>query len=270
MVYTLIPNYLASSAAVSGSMSPVVGTVGQQDDHLGLGFGILDTAHRIGQAQSDGRTILDQTAVDAVEQVDEHGMVGGQGTLCETLSGKDHQADVVAMTAGDEGRGNRFGRLQAVGFEVFGQHTGRDIQRHDYVDALCGSVLPAVHRLGPGQHHDHQGEDQATKRKGHMLEILLPSASELLDSKGVGHLQSGMAPAPLDDVPDQGRHQQQQQQQVIGIGKDHRSASFLSLARAVEDCPETPAAAGSSPVGASSVSSDMTGASSLLVCSTKP
>jgi len=77
-------------------------------------------------------------------------MVGGQRALGKALGCKDHQADVVVGSTGNEGRSDRFGGFHAVGLQVFSQHTAGNIQGEHDVDALGRHILPAIGGLRPG------------------------------------------------------------------------------------------------------------------------
>ena len=63
-------------------------------------------------------------------------MVGGQRALRETLTGEDHETDLVVGTRDDEVRRYLLSRLQTVRFEVLRQHRTRYIQRHHDVDTF--------------------------------------------------------------------------------------------------------------------------------------
>ena len=78
-------------------------------------------------------------------------MVNSHGALCISLSGKKREADVVVRTTADELEGNILGCFNAVGLQVFGQHTGADVHTKHDVNALGMLAAPTVRGLRTSQ-----------------------------------------------------------------------------------------------------------------------
>ena len=152
-------------------LAGVVRTIGQKDDHLRLSVAVLDTAHGIRQAQPDSRSVLDHTALDILEEIQQDRMIGCQRALRKALGRKDHETDVIVRTAVDERRGHILRRLQAVRFQVLRQHTTRDIHRQHDIDTFRGRIGPTIRGLRTGQDHDQQRYRYHTQHERHVTQV---------------------------------------------------------------------------------------------------
>ena len=82
----------------------VVTTVGEQDYHLALCLGILESGHGVGKSHSHSGTVVDESAslnigAGVMQESEQTGMIGGHRTLRESLAGKDGESDIVGRTA---------------------------------------------------------------------------------------------------------------------------------------------------------------------------
>ena len=128
-------------------------------------------------------------------------VVGGHRTLCERLTGKDGQTDIVIWTSGDEFCRHALGCLHAIRLQVFGQHRCGNVHCQHDVDTLCGALVPRVACLGTCQHHHKQDEGEQSQQHGQMHHAHAPALRRLQISIGVAELNGGFALLPITYIP---------------------------------------------------------------------
>ena len=140
-------------------LAAVVGTVGDENDHLGLRLRLAQAGQRGGEAGADGGAVGQPVEGHVFELAKEKGLIGGGRGLRDGPAGEDDEADPVARALSDEVRDHRLGHGEAVvGLKVHGGHRARDVERHHDVDALGGELVAPETLLRPGQGDHDQGE----------------------------------------------------------------------------------------------------------------
>ena len=162
--YFVERGYLGSAQGVHAAL--VVHTVGEQDDDFALGFAVFDAVDGGGQAVAEGGAVAHHAAFEVAQLFEQHLVVHRQRHLGECLAGEHHQPHAVVLTAVDEFGGHFLGGLEAVGFEVLGQHTARDIHGQHDVDALHSHLLAAQLALRTCQRHHGGSHGHHTQRVG--------------------------------------------------------------------------------------------------------
>ena len=95
-------------------------------------------------------------------------MVGGHGALREGFSPEECQSDVVVFASGNEFESHLFGRFDAVGFQVGGEHTLRNVHCDHDVDAFHFAFAVCRARLWSRQNDDGENKDEHSQHEGQM------------------------------------------------------------------------------------------------------
>ena len=92
----------------------------------------------------------DDAGVDIVEHHAEGGVVAGGWALEEGVAGEGDEADAVAVELIEEVSDAPFGLLEAVGFEVGGEHAVGGVEGDEDVEGALANGFPFVSPLGAG------------------------------------------------------------------------------------------------------------------------
>ena len=129
---------------------------------------MFQAGDRRGQAQSDGRSVVDQANLDFIQKTLQNGMVQGQGTLGEGFGGEHHQADAIGGAAVDESPDHFLGGFQSIqGVEIQGPHTTADVQGQYDVDPLSLHLLTVVGNPWSGGGNNQQYEPKSRQYRQH-------------------------------------------------------------------------------------------------------
>ena len=119
----------------------VVDAVGEQDDHLALGFGFLQAIYRGGEPHANGGAAFEQTGLKFTDAIHHDPLVGGQWDLRECLAFVRHYTDAVIGSIVDKSRRDLLGGLESIGLKVLTQHGGRQVHAQDNVDAFACQIF---------------------------------------------------------------------------------------------------------------------------------
>ena len=184
----------------------IVRAVGQQNDHFRLRFRVFQTRNGVGQTHSHGCSIAHQSAggdvgANALQQVQQRGVVGRHWALREGFAGENRQSDVVVRTVGNEFRGDALRCLHSVRFEVFGEHRGRNVHRQHNVDAFGCALFPRISRLRTSQSEDNQREGGESQQHRQVEQSHPPTFRRIAIGVGVAHSQRRLAFLPVFEIP---------------------------------------------------------------------
>ena len=137
-------------------LSAVVGAVCKQDDDLALRLTVLESRQRIRNAHAYCSTVVYEPSLchidlHSVQQVQKDRVVNSHRTLRISLSSEEREADIIVRTTAYELEGNILRCLDAVGLQVFRQHTGADVHTKHDVYAFGMLAAPAVRGLWSSQ-----------------------------------------------------------------------------------------------------------------------
>ena len=188
------------------NVTGVVAAVGQEDDHLALGLGVLQSADSIGETHTHRRSVVDESTgsnvgTSVLQQSQQTGVVGGHRTLGEGLTSKDGKTDIVVGTARDKLVSHILGSLHTIGFQVFCQHRGRDVHRHHDVDALHRLVVPGVVGLRTSHRTDDEHEAQTSEHHGQMDKALAQALGSIGKLPGVAQPHGRLVLLPVQEIP---------------------------------------------------------------------
>ncbi len=145
-------------------LARVVGAVGDQHDHPGLGRAVLEASGGVRQRHADGGAVRQAVELDRVDEQAEHVAVGGQRRPGHGRAGEDRQADAVAGAPGDEVAHDLLGHGEPVaGLEVLGAHAARDVEHDLDVDPLGEALLPGIAELRAGERGDQAAEGEEAR-----------------------------------------------------------------------------------------------------------
>lgn len=154
--------------------------VGNEDDDAAVALGRLarEGEQRLLEGLAHGRTLhVGQRGVDAPRKGLGHAVVRGNGELHLRLAGEDDEPHAVLLQPVEELVDGILGPLEAVGFEVLGQHRVRDVDHEHHLDALA--LLLAELRA---QLRACGGEDEQRERRAEEDELQLHAPG-----RDVGH-----------------------------------------------------------------------------------
>jgi hypothetical protein len=101
-------------------------------------------------------SVFDLSVLNGVNGPVYNPFVAGNGRLCKTFPCIDHNSDAVVGASAYKIGGDPFEGFQAVGFQIFCQHTSRNIDRHDDVDSLIGFGAFANRHIARPRQSDKQ------------------------------------------------------------------------------------------------------------------
>ena len=184
----------------------VVTSIREQDYHLALRLGVLQSAHGIRQTHAHCGTVVDESAGSNIgscilQQAQQTGVVGGHRALGERLARKDGQSDVVGRTARDKLVGHILRRLHAVRLQILGKHGGRNVHGKHDIDALHRLVVPRIVRLraGHGANDEHEGD--ASQHHRQMDESHAQALGRKLIHSCIAHAHRWLALLPAQEIP---------------------------------------------------------------------
>ena len=138
-------------------------------------------------------------------------MVYCQRTLRKAFSSKQSYTYIVIRTSVNKLCRHILRRFQPVRFQVFGQHTGRNVHSKHDINTLNLTVLPAIGGLRTCQNKNNQYQGNYPQYKRYMQQIVLIAFRGMSIHTGIRNLKRSFTILPLHNIPYYIRYKQQQQ-----------------------------------------------------------
>ncbi len=198
----------------------VVDAVGEEDDDLAVGVGLLEAVERLAEAGADRRlAAVDAAELQATHQLAQHAVVDGQRRDGGGGGPERDHADAVVAAAGDEAVDDVLGRLEAVRVEVVGLHRVGQVEGDDDVDAAVFDAVGGAARLGAGQREGQEDGGGQAEAVGQVGQARGQAGAEAAGRGGARELQGGGA--RREDAADQHReHRDDSREQPPRRGDD--------------------------------------------------
>lgn len=153
---------LGALGGLDGVVFLVFAVGDEDDDFVVVAFFFEGFQARVDGVAEGGAALRDDADVEGVDALAEGVVIEGERALQKGGAGEGDEAEAVGAGELHEVEGGEFGALEAVGFEVFGEHAARGVDGDEDVEAALAGLFPAEAPLRPGEREDEKdhGDDE--------------------------------------------------------------------------------------------------------------